>query len=348
MTSHFLCAGVRRARIGLLIGTAATLLGVASARRLESGGPLRARPTEKAPPVIRLVAVGDICLANGVDEAMSARGRGYPFELMKATLRGADVAFGNLECCLATGGSPVPKQYNFRAQTRGALALAEAGFDVLSLANNHSLDFGKEALAETVRNVKLSGMAPVGGGETLDEARSLRIIERNGVKTGFLAYLGLFPAVVALRHDEPGVAMADIARIRRECSAARRKVDFLIVSMHAGKEYTFFHSPRQKEIARAAIDSGADLVIGHHPHVVQDTEVYRGKLIVYSLGNFIFDPSPTFLRDGGRRWSAMLEAELSPGHPISARLVDLVIVDRQPRPVRRIARSEFRSGRSKN
>lgn len=304
---------------------AAVFLCLVLARAADAAEPPRPRDE------VSLVAVGDICLAHNVEKAMAARGRGYPFAAMKPVLRSADVAFGNLECCLATVGSPVPKRYNFRGHPRGALALSEAGLRVVSLANNHSLDYGKAALAETVERLLAANVVPVGGGRTLAEARALRIVRVRDVRIGFLAFLGLFPSVVPLRAGEPGVDMADLPRLRRDVAAARRKVDLLIVSMHAGVEQARTPSSRQREIARAAIDAGADLVLGHHPHVVQPLERYRGKIIAYSLGNFVFDPSLASIRDGGRGWSAMLVATLSKGRPPRARLVDLRIVDRQPR-----------------
>lgn len=279
---------------------------------------------------VTLIAVGDVCLANGVGQKMATKGRGYPFEKMKPILRGADIAFCNLECCIAISGKKVPKTYNFRAHPRGALALREAGFDIACLANNHSLDYDKVALAETIRRLREQGIKYVGAGITLAEAHSPRIITVRGLRVGFLAYLGLFPPVVPLHANEPGVAMAELDSIKRDVKGARPKVDVLIVSMHAGEEYHFTHSARQRDIAHTAIDAGADMVIGHHPHVVQDSEVYKGKHIFYSLGNFVFDPSPQFLKDGGHRWSAMVVADLERGKPPSARLVDLRIVDRQP------------------
>lgn len=282
-------------------------------------------------PKVTLVAVGDICLANGVEKRMKQKGRGYPFATLKEQLRGADIAFGNLECVLATSGKKVPKQFHFRGHPRGARALREAGFDVVSLANNHTLDYGKEALVETVRHLRAQGVTPVGGGRTLAEAHRPHVITVRGMKVGFLAYLGLFPPILPLRAKEPGIAMAYLRHIKRDIKALRPKVDFLIVSMHAGKERAPRHSSRQQQIARAAIDAGADMVIGHHPHVVQDTEIYKGKPIFYSLGNFVFDPSPSFLRDEGRGWSAMAVATLEKGKAPQAKLVELLIVDRQPR-----------------
>lgn len=279
---------------------------------------------------VTLVAVGDVCLARGVERRMVERGRGYPFAAMKTTLRAADIAFCNLECCLATTGKPVPKKYNFRGHPRGALALREAGFDVVSLANNHSLDYGKPALAETLRHLSAQNIVVSGAGATLAEAHRLRILSVKGLRIGFLSYIGLFPAAVPLTKNEPAVAMADLRLIRRDVCAARPKVDFLVVSLHAGEEYKFKHAARQAAMAHSAVDSGADLVIGHHPHVVQDSEVYRGKPIYYSLGNFVFDPSPTFLRDRGKRWSAMLQVTFERGKTPRCRLTDLRIVDRQP------------------
>ena len=279
---------------------------------------------------VTVVAVGDICLANGVETAMRERGRGYPFNALKSTMRNADIVFGNLECCMATGGKKVEKKYNFRGHPRGALALKEAGFHLISLANNHSLDFGKPALAETLGYLRQQGITAVGAGRTMREARRLHIVNKNGLRIGFLAYLGLYPSVVKLTANQPAVAMADLGPLKREIREARKRVDFLLVSLHAGKEYTFIHTPRQAEIAHTAIDAGADMVIGHHPHVVQDIENYRGKQIFYSLGNFVFNPSPTFLKDQGRRWSAMVVARLEKGQPAEAEMVDLRIVDRQP------------------
>jgi poly-gamma-glutamate synthesis protein (capsule biosynthesis protein) len=280
---------------------------------------------------VTLVAVGDICLARGVEQRMREKGPGYPFAALCSHLRKADITFGNLECCLAAGGKVVPKKYNFRGRPENATALKHAGFDIVSLANNHTLDYGKDALTETLASVRSAGVAPVGAGMTIREAHALRIVNIKGLRVGFLAYLGLFPPVVPLTANQPAVAMAEIHLITRDVTAARKRVDVLIVSMHAGKEYTFRHAARQEEIAHAAVDAGADMVIGHHPHVVQDVETYRGKPIFYSLGNFIFDPSPTFLRDRGKRWSAMVVATLEKGRPPVARLVDLRIVDRQPR-----------------
>ena len=335
---------LRSVLTGLLIGAGFVGLSIARARNADLPQPGVSAPASTARAAsqpsaavrpVSILAVGDICLAKGVETAMKQRGRAYPFAALKKKLREPDITVGNLECCLSLRGVAVPKKYNFRGHPRGALALAEAGFDVVSLANNHALDYGKTALSDTIDHLTEQEIVVSGGGKSLEEAHALRIVTVRGVRVGFLSYLGLFPSILPLTSDEPALAMAELPLVKRDVRAARPLVDLLVVSMHAGKEYRFKHSARQRQIARTAIDAGADAVIGHHPHVVQDSEVYRGKPIFYSLGNFIFDPSPTFLRDRGRRWSAMVELQFTPGQPLVSRLVDLRIVDRQPRLARK-------------
>lgn len=280
---------------------------------------------------VTLVAVGDICLAGGVERAAASASSTYPFTHMRSRLRGADIGFGNLECTLSSRGSPIPKTYNFRARPAWAKRLASAGFDVLSLANNHSQDYGRTALGDTVAHLRNAGIRPVGAGGTLAEAQALRVMTVRGLRVGFLAYLGMFPPLLPLIAREPSVAMGYPSTVRRCVAAARPKCDVLVVSLHAGKEMTLQPSGRQREIARAAIDAGADLILGHHPHVVQPLERYRSKPICYSLGNFVFNPSPSFLRNPKGPWSAMCVAELGRGRAVNARLVPLLIANRQPR-----------------
>ncbi|MCS6777573.1 MAG: CapA family protein, partial [Chthonomonadaceae bacterium] len=249
----------------------------------------------------------------------------YPFAPTRPLLRAADIAFGNLECCVAEGGSPLPdKQFTFRAHPRTARALADAGFDIVSLANNHAWDYGREALAETVRHVRAAGVAVTGAGNNRAQAHALTVLERNGLRVGFLAYLGMFPPLLSESATLPSVAMASVTSITQEVRAAARQVDFLIVSLHAGKELAKRPTARQRTLAIAAINAGADIVLGHHPHVVQPVEIYRSRIICYSLGNFVFSAS-------GRGSGAMLDATLYPDGSIRARLRPLVLAGVQPR-----------------
>ncbi len=302
--------------------------------------PARAQDGAGHRTTVTLLAVGDICLAGGVERAAGRSPRTYPFTAMRQTLRSADIAFGNLECALSTRGRRVPKKYNFRGSPWWAKRLAEAGFDVVSLANNHSMDYGRTALRDTVNCLREAGVQPIGGGLDLVDAHALRVLERRGLKVGFLAYLGMFPPLLPVSSSEPSVAMGYPAQVRREVSAAQKRVDVLVVSLHAGVEMAPRPSARQREIAHAAVDAGADLVVGHHPHVVQPVEIYRGKPICYSLGNFVFSPSPAVLRRPDGPWSAMAVATLRADGSVSVKLVPLRIVGRQPRPLHRDSRSQ--------
>lgn len=288
-------------------------------------------PVAPVPRPVTLIATGDICLADSIAARCARSGRGWPFDPMRRALQGADIAVGNLECVLARGGRPIPnKRFALRGDPSGALALREAGFDLVTLANNHSLDFGKPALVEMLGNLAHAAVPSCGAGRNRSEAHTLRILTVRGLRVGFLAYLGMFPPPLPLPAREPGVAMADIPPLQADIRAARPQVDILIVALHAGIERRRSPSPRQQSIAHAAIDAGADMVIGHHPHVVQPMERYRGRPIVYSLGNFVFHQSPQCRREGGRGWSAVAVASLRRGAPPEVKVIPVQMVDGRP------------------
>ena len=282
-----------------------------------------AKQKKVTPRPVHFVAVGDISLANPMARLMAKKGADYPFMALRSTLRGADITFGNLECCISSRGAPIPKQFNFEAEPESAVVLKRNGFTIVSQANNHAWDFGRDALLDSVRIVRATGMRTVGAGANLDAAHSLQILEANGLKIGFLAYLGLIPALIPESHTLPCLAMASEARITLDVTAAKRKVDFLLVSLHAGQEGVAEPTPRQRRFAKAAIDAGADMVIGHHPHVRQALVFYKGRPIAYSLGNFVFSPA-------GRGSGALLKATLYPDKHITAELIPLSLSGGQP------------------
>ncbi|NLI01608.1 MAG: CapA family protein [Chthonomonadales bacterium] len=299
--------------------------------------PAPASPSPSAPdtaPQITVVAVGDICFAGGVERAARKAAAEYPFSRMRPTLTGADIAIGNLECALTKHKDGLDKRYRFRASPSWARRLADAGFDAVSVANNHAQDYGRVGLADTVTSLRNAGVRPIGGGHTLAEAHEAQVIEQKGVRVAFLAYLGMFPPLLPIAEREPSVAMANASAFARDIKAARRRADVVVVSLHAGVEMSTTPSWRQKSLARSAIDAGADLIIGHHPHVVQPMERYRGKVIFYSLGNFVFNPSPSFLKNPRGPWSGMAHVTVDRSGVVAAKLVPLRIVDRQPRPLK--------------
>ena len=287
------------------------------------GQSVLSRPPKTARKSVRLVAVGDINLANPMAKLMHQKGRSYPFSALKSVLQKADIAFGNLECSVATIGAPIEKQFTFRADPKVLPVIHESGFDIVSLANNHAWDYGREALLQTVQNVRKIGVNPVGAGKNRDAAHRLVILRRGGMRIGFLAYLGLIPALIPESETEPSLSMASVETIERETRAAKSKVDVLIVSLHAGEEGSQTITPRQSSFAHAAIDGGANLVIGHHPHVVQKSERYRSGQIFYSLGNFVFSPA-------GRGTGALLDATLYSNGKITATLRRLSLSGGRP------------------
>lgn len=272
---------------------------------------------------VRLLAVGDIMMAEDVGRCMAQNGRGYPFARMRHILRGGDITFGNLECCVSNLGKPIPKKYNFRADPRYAPVLKESGFTIVSLANNHAWDYGRTAMLDTMQNVRQTGVETVGVGKNRADAHKLVIVKSRGLRVGFLAYLGLLPALIAESDTEPTLCMASVKGIKRDVSAALPLVDILIVSLHSGTERAPGPNPEQIAFAQAAIDAGADMVIGHHPHVRQPLVIYKGKPIAYSLGNFVFSTT-------GRGTGAMVEATLTSNHHVKARLIPLDLGADQP------------------
>jgi len=275
------------------------------------------------PRPVTLVAVGDILLADSVGRMIRKKGADFPFARMKSTLQNADITFGNLECCVSKRGAPIEKRFTFRADPGLVGVLKRSGFTIVSLANNHTWDYGRNALEDTVQSVRESGIKTVGAGRNRTEAHRLVIIEKNGMKIGFLAYLGLIPALISESETEPTLSMASEKAITAEVSSARKQVDFLLVSLHAGQEMAQRSTPRQRGFAHAAIDAGADMVIGHHPHVMQLPETYHGKQIFYSLGNFVFSAE-------GRGSGSLLKATLYPGGKLIARQTKLDLSGGQP------------------
>ncbi len=242
---------------------------------------------------VSFYAVGDVMLGRYIAKTMTARGSDYPFSKITAALHSADIVFGNLETAISTNdkakASFPDKPYNFHASAAAAPALKRAGFQVLSLANNHAMDYGPSALLETRRLLDKEGIANFGAGKDLPDARKPAIVTVRNVRFGFLGYGVAHSGRVYATAQRAGIAPVRMDSIRRDIEAARANVDVLIVSLHWGMEYEKSPSEVQRNEAHQIIDWGADLILGHHPHVMQGMEVYKGKLIAYSLGNFLFD-----------------------------------------------------------
>ncbi len=255
--------------------------------------PVRQEVLAKIIPATRettITAVGDIMLGASATPEMQRYGYDHPFAETHDYLHGTDITFGNLEGPLTHGGdSAIEKKYVFKSPPeKTASALAQAGFDVVSLANNHTLDHGVKGLTDTTSALSNSGIGFIGAGENLDQAREAYIIVRNGIRFAFLAYSLTFPEAFWAKANQPGAAFGHARYIKEDVSAARQVADVVLVSFHWGRESTTELRPYQIALAKTAIQSGASVVIGHHPHILQAVERYRDGLILYSLGNFAF------------------------------------------------------------
>lgn len=239
------------------------------------------------PSTLSIAFVGDIELS-GAAARLIERGVD-PFAGVAAALGTADLRVGNLECVVATGGAPVSgKPFVFRAPPL-VLPLLRRHFNAVSLANNHSGDYGPVAFGEMLDLLDAAGVAHFGGGHDLAQAHRPLVLERHGLRVALLGYNEFMPRSFEADVDRGGVAWSDDEDVRRDVAAARRVADLVIPFMHWGQEHEKRANQRQRALARLMIDAGADAVVGGHPHVVQDTEIYRGKPIFYSIGNFLFD-----------------------------------------------------------
>jgi poly-gamma-glutamate synthesis protein (capsule biosynthesis protein) len=262
---------------------------------------------------LRVAFVGDVMLDRTPGDVTAAGGN--PFEGVAALLADADVAVGNLECVVATGGRPEDKPYTFRAHPR-CLPLLKRHLDAVSLANNHTGDFGKGALVEMLDRLGRAGVPALGAGRNRMEARKPWIVERNGIRLAVLGYNGFQPRSFEAGHTTPGVAWSDPETMIAEIRAAQSKADVVIPFLHWGTEYEPLPDEEQRTLARSLIEAGAAGVVGGHPHVTQTIEVHRNCPIVYSLGNFVFDDfrdldDPELLESCRRSWVLRLTLDRS-------------------------------------
>ncbi len=246
-------------------------------------------------PFVQLTAVGDIMLDRALGTQISAGNLNFPFAQVADTLRAADLTIGNMESALGNIGTPADKSYPFRAPPAAAQSLAAAGFDIVSLANNHGMDYGPDALLQGIDLLQAANVAPVGAGVNAEAAHAPHIVTINRLTLAIFGYvnvpveyLGFDTQTWTAAATSPGLAWAEPERIMQDLTAVSAKTDLIIVILHSGYEYVEAPSSPQTAAAHAAIDAGADLVIGHHAHILQGVEYYGDGVILYGLGNFAF------------------------------------------------------------
>jgi gamma-polyglutamate biosynthesis protein CapA len=246
-------------------------------------------PVKRTAPVTILLT-GDVMFDRGVRNSIEKNFNGDYHVLFSNTayVREADIAFANLEGPVATGGHKVGSIYSFRMNPSGLVAMRDAGFDIVSFANNHVGDYSTAAFAETFSHLQENNIAYTGAGTTYAEAITPRIITVRGLRVGFLAATDVGPDWMKATDTKAGILLANDPDMAAIIAKAKEQCDILVMSFHWGDEYSPANA-RQQKLAHMVVDSGADMVVGHHPHVMQKVETYKGKPIFYSLGNFIFD-----------------------------------------------------------
>lgn len=252
--------------------------------------PTRAQ-TPPLEPQATLIAVGDVMLSRDVARRIEEKkDPDFPFLKVTDYLKSADMTFGNLECPITKGPRVTRDAMKFHAHPGVEKALKQAGFSILSLANNHLPDYGTRGVTDTTARLDAVGIARAGAGKDAEEAEKPALVTKNGIRFAFLAYndQDVVPKRYGAAKKHPGTNIMDEEKMSKAVQAAKQQADVVIVSMHSGWEYQK-PNRHQASFAKAAIDAGAEIVIGHHPHVVQNIEQYKGKFILYSLGNFVFD-----------------------------------------------------------
>lgn len=245
-------------------------------------------PTVARAEVI-IQAVGDVMLGGRWERAVAQNGYFHAFEKIAPALQAGDITLANLEAPLTTRGREfVDKKYRFRVHPSAVEGLKKAGITVVTLANNHTMDYGAEGLSDTMAALKKADISFVGAGANLADAHIPLIADIRGTRVAVLGYSLTLPSEFWAGAKRPGTAPLLEKPAREQIAAARRLADIVIVTVHWGEEGNTRLREYQPRLARMMIDSGADAVIGHHPHILQGIERYKRGIIFYSLGNFAF------------------------------------------------------------
>lgn len=243
---------------------------------------------------LNIIFTGDILLDRGVRRVINHHGVDHLFsDGIDSVFRSAQIVVGNLECPATKIESPVFKQYIFRSEPEWLDTLRQHGITHLNLANNHSIDQGREGLLDTKRNIKEAGMVPIGAGASMQEAAGPVLLASSPRKVWLVPSLRLALENYSYLTDKPCVSQEPMDSLMQRVFQLRKadSTAVIIVSLHWGGEHTLKPVPRQRMEAHQLILAGADALICHHTHTLQTIETFRGKPIYYSIGNFIFDPT---------------------------------------------------------
>jgi len=291
-----------------------------------------ARQAASLPPLL-VAAGGDVLGDRGVGAYLDRHGGQPVFEHVRPLLETAHLAFVNLEGPVSDKGARATwKEYTFRARPALLDGLVSAGVDMVSLANNHVLDYGPAALIDAFARLERAGICYAGAGKDIRQARAPAILATPAGTVAFFAFTNIIPGGFAATKSSPGVnpVLPEAGQMQAVIKTWSKRVDFVVVSFHWGTEYQFSPDPLQQQLAHQAVEAGADLILGHHPHVIQGLEIYQGSLIAYSLGDFLWDH---YSRETGETF--ILRAYLAPGGMPTAEIVPVYLEEESgvPQPV---------------
>lgn len=316
--------GVDTAKASEAVQKSASIAGTGSVDEADDSGTLRSEPSD-SPARSRLVinAAGDTNLDSNYLPVFLSEGYGHAFSGLGNAFIDDDLTIVNLECAASDRGIPVTKAFTFNCDLDALPVMRDAGVEVVNLANNHSADFGDEALLDTKAKTAAAGLAPVGVGANIVEASEPALFEINGWTIAVLGFNGVVPSADWIAGpDDPGAADGDNAETMAAAVAAADEVaDLVFVTVHWGVELDTSPRPEDVERARAMIDAGADGVFGHHPHRLQPLEFYNDRPIAWSLGNFVW---PRLSVAGAT--TAIARVVIEPDGTVSACLIPVEIV----------------------
>jgi|GEM_PF-975919 len=244
------------------------------------------------PETAKVIFLGDIMLSRTVENKSRKSGNwNWPFLDIKNSIVPTDLTIANLESPFSDPPKPFAHNTVFGADVNMVKGLKDAAIDVVDLANNHFGDSGQKGMNLTFETLKSNDMSFFGAGDNFENSHKPLIKNIKDIKFAFLGYVtqSVTPSSYGSTDSKPGLNFMDIEQMQKDINEAKKEADFIIVSMHAGTEYTPNPSSEQIEFAHKAIEAGADMIYSHHPHVVQAIESYQNKPIFYSLGNFVFD-----------------------------------------------------------
>ena len=289
-------------------------------------------PVEQDDTYVQLAFVGDILQGEYISSLLQEHGYLYPYEKALFSLSNADITAGNLELPFTTGGTPAKdKTYVFNGEPEALAGIRDSGIDIVNLANNHTLDMGEEGLLDTMQHLDQYNIAHVGAGNNAEEAYSPVIIEKNGIKVGFLGVSRVLPVNEwkATPYQAGLAETYDPKMIVEAIEKTKENVDIVVILVHWGKEREQKPVDHQVDLAKRYIDAGADIIVGSHPHVLQGFEQYNGKWIAYSLGNFVFSVYP----QGKQAETGVLNATCNKEASCELSFVPMKVKVGQPTPV---------------